>query len=84
MNEDNCRVRRNTAKLFSGIKYIVVNIFTVNKGFKTELKRKMRKVVMDRYYMNLASVLAEFRDLSLRARASRIMKGVSDEYSFVW
>lgn len=57
MNEDDCKIRRgNVVELFLGIRYIVINILTNDKVFKVGLRRKMRKVVMDRNY--LASVFA--------------------------
>lgn len=58
MNEDDCKIRRGSAaELFSGIRDVVVKILTNHKEFKAELRRKMRKVVMDRNY--LASTLAK-------------------------
>ncbi len=57
MNEDNCKIRRgNAAELFSGRRYIAINILTNEKIFKAGLRRKMRKTAMDRNY--LGSVLA--------------------------
>lgn len=56
MNEDDCKIRRgNAAELLSGIRHIAVNILTQDKEFKAGLKRKRKKVAMDRKY--LASVL---------------------------
>ncbi len=56
MNEDVCRIRRgNAAELFSGIRYIAVNILRQETVFKAGLRRKMRKAAMDRGY--LATVL---------------------------
>ena len=57
MNEDDCKIRRgNAAELFSGRRYIAINILTNEKIFKAGLRRKMRKTAMDRNY--LGSVLA--------------------------
>jgi predicted transposase YbfD/YdcC len=57
MNEDDCCIRRgDAAELFSGIRYIAINILSANKEFKAGLSRKMRRAGMDRNY--LASVLA--------------------------
>jgi len=56
MNEDDCKIRRgNAAELLSGIRHIAVNILTQDKEFKAGLKRKRKKVAMDRKH--LASVL---------------------------
>ena len=60
MNEDDCKIRRgNTAELFSGFRYIAINILTKDKVFKAGLRRKLRKAAMDRDY--LASVLVGSR-----------------------
>lgn len=57
MNEDDCKIRRgNATELFSGIRYIAINILTKDKAFKAGLRRKMKKAPMDINY--LTSVLA--------------------------
>ncbi|HHZ6757707.1 TPA: ISAs1 family transposase [Escherichia coli] len=57
MNEDHCKIRRGiAAELFSGIRYIGINILTKHKVFKAGLRCKMRRADMDRDY--LASVFA--------------------------
>lgn len=59
MREDECRIRRSdAAEIFSGIKHIAINMLSLDKSFKTGIKRKMKRAAMDEGY--LSTVLAGY------------------------